>query len=186
MCPPAPRLADGPAGLDNPAAIGFSGLRLRECYRSHILPARRTVDSCQLVDRDGLVGRVTVCVKALMTGDAIVIGLGYLVNHCLAECLRCRAITRAGGSLRASCNSGLDRREQDLHGIITARAIGTQRAIFGLVVRDESSSRWNFGRIDSGNGGIHWTASGRSNGRREGAVLETITASERSLLQASG
>src|SRR5712691_5836536 len=120
MCPPAPRLADGPAGLDNPAAIGFSGLRLRECYRSHILPARRTVNSCQLVDRDGLVGRVTVCVKALMTGDAIIIGLGYLVNHRLAECLGCRAVARAGGRLRAGSNSILDRLDDNLHRVITA------------------------------------------------------------------
>src|SRR6185312_5623356 len=133
---------------------------LLECLRGDIFPTSGTGNLSQLVDRDGLVGGITIGIEALVTGNAIIVSLHDCCNNCLAEGLGSIGITGTGRRFGTTLNRRLDRVQQDLGTVIAASAI---RAICVLTIRiiellQEGRSRWQLGRINSRNGAIHWQA----------------------------
>src|SRR5579884_2254450 len=165
-----------------PASSQISCL-LRQRLGGDILPTRRTTHVSKLVDRDGLIGGIAVGIKALVPGDAVIVGLGDLIDYSLAERAGRSKVSRVGGRLSPGLDSGFDGVEQNLRAVITTSAISAQRAILRLILLNEAGSRWNLGRINSSNGTIDRTAARSADSSGKRTRLDTITACKWGLRQ---
>ena len=81
-----------------------------------------------LIDRDDLQVGITVRIKALMPGDAIVLDILDGGNDRRTERLGASGITGVAGSMRPICQSGLDRLDQDVRAVIGSSAVDVVKA----------------------------------------------------------
>src|SRR5579883_876351 len=159
---------------------------LRDGLLGDEFPVRLSIYRSKLIDRDDLISCVTVLIKRLVTGNAIIGDALDGINHSLAESCCASSIAGTCRGLRAILDSGLDRLDQDVHAVIGSRAIGTisRCAIDLLELLDECLRLRQHISVCGSNGGID-RATGQANSRSEGAGLQTITTSIRGVLQSS-
>src|SRR5712692_6279990 len=129
----------------------------------------------QLVDRDELVGGVTIGVEGLVTGDPIQGSALDGIDHRLAERFGPGLITRVGRGMRPVGQRRLDRLDQDVRTVIGRRAVHVQRVRKGRgKLRAEGCRRWNGSRFYHSNRAVDRAATAGPNSGGKAGGDDTI------------
>src|SRR5947209_18369336 len=92
---------------------------------------------CQLIDRDDLVGGITILIKGLMAGDPIIGNVLNRVDHRLTEHLGTSSIARILRRVSTVGKSGLDCLYQDICTVIRSRAVNVDGTVDSTILLDE-------------------------------------------------